>query len=94
MEIIWREVALNGLEHARDFIAANNPTAANRIFDAILSSVKRLAERPNSGRPGRVEGTRECVVTGTPYVVAYAVVDGRLNVIAILHGAQEWPEQF
>ncbi|MGO8865390.1 MAG: type II toxin-antitoxin system RelE/ParE family toxin [Alphaproteobacteria bacterium] len=58
MEIIWREVALNGLEEARRYIAEHNPSAADRIFEAILSSVKRLADMPKIGRLGRVSGTR------------------------------------
>ncbi|HKO07961.1 MAG TPA: type II toxin-antitoxin system RelE/ParE family toxin [Alphaproteobacteria bacterium] len=94
MEIIWREAALNGLENARRYIAEHNPSAADRIFEAILSSVKRLADMPKIGRPGRVSGTRELVIVGTPYVVAYAVVAKRINIIAVQHGAQEWPEHF
>jgi len=93
MEIVWRQVALNGLENARQYIAERNPTAARRIFEAILSAVRRLADTPNIGRPGRVEGTRELVVVGTPYIIAYAVADGQLNIVAVQHGAQEWPER-
>jgi toxin ParE1/3/4 len=94
MEIIWRQVALNGLENARRYIAEHNPSAADRIFEAILSSVSRLMDMPNIGRPGRVRGTRELVVVGTPYIVAYAVVANRINIIAVQHGAQGWPERF
>jgi toxin ParE1/3/4 len=94
MDIVWRQVALNGLENAHQYIAQHNPGAAERIFDAIVSSVHRLADTPNIGRPGRVDGTRELVVVGTPYIVAYAVVDNRMNILAVQHGAQEWPEHF
>jgi len=94
MEIVWRQVALNGLENAHRYIAQHNPGAAERVFDAILTSVRHLADTPNIGRPGRVDGTRELVVVGTPYVVAYAVVDNRINIVAVQHGAQEWAEQF
>jgi toxin ParE1/3/4 len=41
-----------------------------------------------------VAGTRELVVTGTPYIVAYAVADQRVEVLAIIHGAQRWPDTF
>jgi toxin ParE1/3/4 len=94
MEIVWRQVALIGLEHARDYIAEQNPSAAQHILEAILAAVERLAEIPNMGRPGRVEGTRELVVVGTPYVVAYTVFNNRLNILAVQHGAQEWPLRF
>jgi len=89
MDIVWRQVALNGLENARQYIAQHNPSAANRVFEAIPTSVRHLADTPNIGRPGRVDGTRELVVVGTPYIVAYAVVDSRINILAVQHGAQE-----
>lgn len=47
-----------------------------------------LAAHRDSGRVGRVEGTREWVLTGTPYIVAYRVVAGIVEVLRILHGAQ------
>jgi toxin ParE1/3/4 len=83
VEIVWRRLAIDGLEHAREYIAAHNPDAAARIFAAILSVVRRLADHPSLGRPGRVEGTRELVVVGTPYVVVYTVIGASVNVIAV-----------
>src|SRR5665213_4593586 len=91
MDTVWRHVALNGLENAHQYIAKQNHDAAKRIFDAILTSVRHLADSPNIGRPGRVDGTRELVVVGTPYIVAYAVADNRINILAVQHGAQEAP---
>jgi toxin ParE1/3/4 len=47
-------------------------------------------------RPGRVENTRELVIAGTAYLVAYTV-DQRLGaviVLRVLHGRQVWPEAF
>lgn len=94
MEIVWRRLAIDGLEHAREYIAAHNPDAAARIFAAILSAVRRLADHPSLGRPGRVERTRELVVVGTPYVVVYTVIGASVNVIAVQHGARKWPRRF
>jgi plasmid stabilization system protein ParE len=62
MDIVWRRTALDDLEAARQYIAAENPRAAKRIYAAILSAVERLASFPGMGRPGRVDGTRELVV--------------------------------
>jgi len=44
------------------------------------------------GRPGRIEGTRELVVSGTPYIAAYRIVGDTVRVLRVLHGAQQWPE--
>jgi toxin ParE1/3/4 len=94
MEIVWRQVALNGLENARRYIAERNPAAANRVVGTILSAVDRLADHPHLGRAGRVTGMRELVVARAPYIVAYAVIDDEINVIAVQHAAQRWPAEF
>jgi toxin ParE1/3/4 len=47
-----------------------------------------------SGRPGRVLGTRELVVSNSPFVVAYSIEKERIVILAIYHGAQQWPELF
>ena len=46
------------------------------------------------GRKGRVEGTRELVIAGTPYIVPYRVRDDVVQIITVLHNAQRWPDQF
>jgi toxin ParE1/3/4 len=49
---------------------------------------------PYLGRPGRVEDTRELVVSGTPYIVVYTVLDDLVVIIAVQHDAQKWPDRF
>jgi len=46
------------------------------------------------GRPGRVPDTRELVISNRPFVVAYAIARDRIVILAIYHGAQQWPEAF
>ena len=94
MEIIWRSTALDDIEHARRYIARRNPAAGARVFCVIRTEVRRLAMAPHLGRPGRVDGTRELVIPDTPYLVAYAVIDESVVILAVLHGPQEWPEGF
>ncbi|WP_375338337.1 type II toxin-antitoxin system RelE/ParE family toxin [Chelatococcus sambhunathii] len=43
------------------------------------------------GRRGDIEGTRELVVTGTPYIVAYRVTETRVELLFVQHGARDWP---
>ena len=57
---------------------------------ALLAAVELLAGLPNLGCSGRVSGTRELVVPGTPYVIPYRLRGDRLDVIAVFHGRQRW----
>jgi toxin ParE1/3/4 len=36
--------------------------------------------------------TRELVVSGTPYIVVYLISDD-VELIRVLHGAQQWPPE-
>jgi plasmid stabilization system protein ParE len=45
-----------------------------------------------AGRRGRVRGTRELVISNTPFVAAYAVDKARVVILALYHGAQPWPK--
>jgi toxin ParE1/3/4 len=89
--IVWSPRAIDHLAHLREYIARDDPNAANRIASALLEAVERLAERPSLGRPGRVAATRELVIPGTPYVTPYRPQGDRLEVLAVFHGRQKWP---
>lgn len=93
MTIVWSPRAIQHLAHLRAYLARDNPKAASRIAGALLEAVERLAALPNLGRPGRVAGTRELVVPGTPYVISYRLRGDRLEVIAVFHVRQKWPKQ-
>ena len=94
MEITWRRIALSDLEAIRRYIAQENPAAAARVRATIRNAVEQLADHPHLGRPGRVDGTRELVVPGTPFIVVYRVLSNRLRILAVIHGARRWPERF
>ena len=44
-----------------DYIEADNPRAAIAVDERIEKLTQTLARFPGSGRPGRIEGTRELV---------------------------------
>jgi addiction module RelE/StbE family toxin len=92
MKIVWSRRAMRHLTHVRDYIAKDSPKAAQEVATRILEAVERLADYPNLGRPGRKPGTRELVVPHTPYVIPYRVRGERVEVIAVFHGSQRWPD--
>jgi addiction module RelE/StbE family toxin len=94
MTIVWSQRAVDHLTQLREYIAHDNPAAAAKVGEKILQSIESLASQPGMGRPGRLPGTRELVVSGTPYVIPYRVRRNRLELIAVFHGRQKWPARF
>ena len=93
--IQWTEQATRQLAQAGDYIAlSNSQEVANRVTMQIVTNVQQLSSFPMSGRTGRVAGTRELVISNTPFIVAYTVHKADIVVLAIYHGAQFWPESF
>ncbi|MEO5336194.1 MAG: type II toxin-antitoxin system RelE/ParE family toxin [Magnetospirillum sp. WYHS-4] len=77
-----------------DYLDIKNPPAAARLDERIRDSVASLAEFPNRGRPGRIVGTRELVMSDLPYIVVYRVTFDQLWILRIMHGARSLPEAF
>jgi toxin ParE1/3/4 len=94
MDLHWLDGALADLDEIEAYIARDNPAAAQTVLDRIHKRVSELRDQPRIGRPGRITGTRELVVSRTPYVVAYSVEDQSVEIIAVIHGARKWPEAF
>ena len=91
MRVHWTIDAAEDLERIYDFIAEDRPESARRVAQDILEAVKALTTLANRGRPGRVEGTRELVLTPLPFLAIYEVDREQVRVLRILHGAQRWP---
>jgi toxin ParE1/3/4 len=94
MRVRWTTPAREQFVSAFEYIAEENRRAASRTADQIWESTLMLARHSMAGREGRVAGTRELVVSGTPFVVAYQVEKKEVRILAVLHAAREWPEGF
>ena len=94
MIVRFTRQALADLDEARAYIALDQPVAAQAIGSRIREAITGLAQFPERGRPGRVQGTRELVIAGTPFVAAYRVNGEHVDVLAIMHGARQWPSAF
>lgn len=92
--IRWLRTALKNLDDEADYIAQENPQAAKEMVQRVFDSVECLAEHPARGRPGRVLGTRELVITGTPYLIPYRVKGKTIEILRVFHGSRRWPSHF
>lgn len=93
MKLLWTRRALAEIDEIFVYAAADSPMAAQRLALLIEAKARLLIDQPSMGRPGRVDGTREFVVTGTPYILPYRVRDGRVEILAVLHASRQWPDQ-
>lgn len=94
MKLTWTAFALADRDEIFTHIEADSPRAAIAVDDHIAQAAFRLVEFPESGRPGRVPGTRELVISRTPYIAAYVLAPDSIRILRVLHGAQMWPEDF
>lgn len=91
MRLVWAQYALEDRRAIYDHIEVDDARAAALVDARIADAVARLANFPESGRPGRVGGTRELVVGRTSCIVAYRIIGETVRILRVLHGAQLWP---
>ena len=89
--LVWLQRAIQDRDAQLDYIAQDNPTAAVSQGDRIAEQIEILQQHPQMGRPGRKQGTRELVISRTPFIVVYRVKGKRIELLRVLHGAQQWP---
>jgi toxin ParE1/3/4 len=94
MRVRWTTPAREQFVSAFEYIAEENRRAAARTADQIWESAQLLGRHPMAGREGRVVGTRELIISGTPFIVAYRIEKKEVRILAVLHAAREWPEEF
>ena len=93
MLVDWTDAAQADALAALAFVAQDNLTAAYAVYEEIGRQVAMLAEFPKLGRTGRVKGTRELVIGRTPYIAAYRIKGGAVQILRVLHGARQWPKR-
>jgi toxin ParE1/3/4 len=94
MTVIWVAQAVRDLLQVREYIEKDNRGAAMHVARRLRAAANGLASHPEMGRPGRVGSTRELVVSGTPFILPYRVRRDRVEILAVIHGAQERVEGF
>jgi toxin ParE1/3/4 len=94
MRVRWLRKALRNLDEEATYIAADDPAAARLVVQRILEAVAQLDEQPGLGRPGRVPGTRELVVSKTRFIVPYRVHGDTVEVLRVFHTSRRPPRKW
>ena len=85
MKLAWSTLALRDFEEATDYIAQDNPMAAQQIAERIEAATRKLIEYPYIGHPGDDDNTREWLVRQTPYVLVYEIHGDTLYLSRVWH---------
>ncbi len=72
------------------YIAQDNPSAATALDIEFEINAERARQRPTLYKPGRMKGTLEIVVRPN-YLMVYRVAGDVVEVLRVLHTAQQWP---
>ena len=91
MRLRWTTRAANDLYKIVEHIQKHNESAATKVASILYEKCGDLRNFPRRGRSGRIEGTRELVFPGLPYIVVYQIKHQVVEVLRIYHGAQDWP---
>lgn len=90
LKLRWTRPALADLVEAQNYIARDNPAAAEAVAQRVWDAAKRLCDNPEIGRQGHVQGTREWPVSQTPYLIVYRVKNDAVEIVRVWHGRQNW----
>ena len=92
MKVVWSRPAREHLDEIATSIQKDDPVAAGKVVNRVLDRVEELAAHPHLGRAGRRDGTRELVISSTPFIAIYRVREGQVDVLAVFHGSRRWPD--
>ncbi|GGF05813.1 hypothetical protein GCM10011611_09140 [Aliidongia dinghuensis] len=87
--LVFAEPAERDLDAIVDYVADEDPAAAEKIYRAIVATSRHLAGFPDSGRPGRLPDTREFPVPSQPYLIVYRAEAEVVTILAVFHGARD-----
>lgn len=92
MRVHWTARAETRLDAIHAYIAQENPSAAVRLVQAMLSRSQQIGEFPSSGRrvPDYARDDVRELIEGD-YRIIYLILADRIDVLAVMHGAQLLP---
>ena len=92
MKILWSPLAVDRVSEIAEYIAQDNPVAAESWIDAVFKKVEGLKAFPESGRivPETDNKVIRELIYGN-YRIIYRVEEKRISVLTVRHGKQMLP---
>jgi toxin ParE1/3/4 len=92
VKLRWTRVARRDIDAAYEYVAVDSASAADQFLERVQEAAEILVRHPMAGRTGRIPGTRELVVAGTPWILPYRVRRGFIDILAVIQSARKWPD--
>jgi toxin ParE1/3/4 len=92
MKILWSPLVVDRVSEIAEYIAQDNPLAAESWIDTVFKKVEQLQAFPESGRivPGTGNKTIRELLYGN-YRTIHRIEEKRLSVLTVRHGKQMLP---
>ena len=85
VEVVWTEPALSDLDAIADFIALENPVAAQKLVRRIFQHVEQLEGHPKSGsKPAELKDWNYRQIVEPPCRVFYRHDDSRVFILHVM----------
>lgn len=98
--VVFNPVALDDLEDITNYIASDNPVAAEDVREDILDTAENLGHQPGLGIRPRFSSSRFAGIRFFPasqfpnYLLFYRELPNEVEILRILHGARHLPPLF
>lgn len=88
------DVARSDLEAIWLFIAQDNPEAADRFIQVMVSRFPMLASMPKVGRQREELSAHLRSFPVGNYIIFYRLMKNGVEIVRVLHGARDFPPLF
>jgi plasmid stabilization system protein ParE len=88
-KLVWTSAARADIDGIQDYFEQTDPRVGLLLMDRIEAAAGTLA-RHDTGRPGRIAGTREKSVAKTRHILVYEVHPDAIMVFRVVHTSQDW----
>jgi toxin ParE1/3/4 len=72
------------------YIAVENPAAADRLYARLAHRMRLLEARPRAGRPRPEISPEARSLVEPPYVIFYRIVADGVQIVRVLHGRRRF----
>ena len=87
MILVYSQEAVSDLERLRAFIAQNDPAAAQKIGESIVTQIDKLLSMPKMGRPVEAAPDSEAIrdMIFGKYIVRYIATPSVVYILRVWH---------